>query len=115
MTILEYDFELIKYVHLYKIGKIYIFAEIKILSTNLYRGKIELFIKTEQTESELPYNINIDLAEKYHNQIKKFQKKIGSTENIISTVFKFPDLIEKKKLLLNRNKFFIIFTKSLCK
>ncbi len=75
----------------------------EILSTNLYRGKIELFIKTEQTESELPYNINIDLAEKYHNQIKKFQKKIGSTENIISTVFKFPDLIEKKKLLLNRN------------
>ena len=75
----------------------------EILSTNLYRGKIELFIKIEQIESELPYNININLAEKYHNQIKKFQNKIGSTENIISTVFKLPDLIEKKKLLLNGN------------
>ena len=75
----------------------------EILSTNLYRGKIELFIKIEQIESELPYNININLAEKYHKQIKKFQNKIGSTENIISTVFKLPDLIEKKKLLLNGN------------
>ena len=58
----------------------------EILSANLSRGKIELFITIEQNESESPYNINIDLAAKYHKQIKKFQNKIGSTENIISTV-----------------------------
>ena len=73
------------------------------LSTNLYRGKIELFIIIEEIESELPYNINIDLAEKYYKQIQIFQNKIGSTENIISTIFKLPDLIEKKKLLLNQD------------
>lgn len=75
----------------------------EILSTNLYRGKIELFIIIEDIESELPYNINTDLAEKYYKQIQKFQNKIGNTENIISTIFKLPDLIEKNKLLLNED------------
>ncbi|MEE2954007.1 MAG: YicC/YloC family endoribonuclease [Bacteroidota bacterium] len=73
----------------------------EILSNSLYRGKIELFITIENFKYDSSYNINTDLAEKYYKQLKEFQNKINNNENVLSTLFRMPNLIEKDQLLLD--------------
>lgn len=82
----------------------------KLLSEKLQRGKIELSIWGEKSESSSNYKINTDVIRGYHQQILGLQKDLGlksggitsnfhelSLENsdIIPTLLKMPDVMVK--------------------
>jgi uncharacterized protein (TIGR00255 family) len=82
----------------------------KLLSEKLQRGKIELSIWKEKSESSSNYKINTDVIRGYHQQILGLQKDLGlksggissnfnelSLENsdIIPTLLKMPDVMVK--------------------
>ena len=82
----------------------------KLLSEKLQRGKIELSIWREKSESSSNYKINTDIIRRYHQQILGLQKDLGlksggissnfhelSLENsdIIPTLLKMPDVMVK--------------------
>ena len=82
----------------------------KILSEKLQRGKIELSIWSEKSESYSSYKIDTDVIRGYHQQILGLQKDLGlksgginsnfhelSLENsdIIPTLLKMPDVMVK--------------------
>ena len=82
----------------------------KLLSEKLQRGKIELSIWREKSESSSNYKINTDVIRGYHQQILGLQKDLGlksggissnfpelSLENsdIIPTLLKMPDVMVK--------------------
>jgi len=59
----------------------------KLLSEKLQRGKIELSIWREKSESNAKYKINTEAVKEYHNQILELQKNLGLKSNMWSTSF----------------------------
>tara|TARA_B110000879_G_scaffold204916_1_gene284567 strand:+ start:316 stop:1227 length:912 start_codon:yes stop_codon:yes gene_type:complete len=91
----------------------------KLLSEKLQRGKIELSIWREKSESSSNYKINTDVIRGYHQQILGLQKDLGlksggissnfhelSLENtdIIPTLLKMPDVMVKGEEKLEDNE-----------
>lgn len=73
-----------------KMSSIYRDKEIglrKLLSEKLQRGKIELSIWREKSESSSSYKINTEAVKQYHQQILSLQKELGLKSNIWSTRF----------------------------
>ena len=82
----------------------------KIISQNLQRGKIELSIFQEKKEGSSVYKINKKVLKDYYEQINKIKKSFGikwnlwraislqsSSIDIIPTLLKMPDVIQKGK------------------
>lgn len=80
----------------------------KLLSEKLHRGKIELSIWRESSNSNTRYKINTELIKEYHNQILDMKKQVGlkwnfwtmtpfqsKSTDIIPTLLKLPDVLEK--------------------
>ena len=59
----------------------------KLLSEKLQRGKIELSIWKEKSESSSNYNINTVVVKDYHKQILKLQEELNLKSSIWSTSF----------------------------
>ena len=96
-----------------KMSSIYRDKEIgirKLLSEKLKRGKIELSIWRERSESSSNYNINTVVVKDYYNQILKLQSELNiqssilgvnsgelgaNKTDIISTLLKMPDAVIK--------------------
>ena len=105
-----------------KMSSIYRDKEIglrKLLSEKLQRGKIELSIWREKSESSSNYKINTEVIKDYHNQILKLQEdlnlksSIWSTSfyelglkksDIIPTLLKMPDALVKGEKKSNENE-----------
>ena len=94
-----------------KIPAIYRDKEIvlrKVLSEKLKRGKVELAIWREKSQTNSSYKFDKELIRKYHNQLdsikkefdtkSKFLKRFFSNNNIdlIPTILKMPDVLIKK-------------------
>lgn len=98
-----------------KMSSIYRDKEIrirKLLSEKLQRGKIELSIWREKSESSSNYNINTAVVKDYHKQILKLQAELNlksslwsifryyelglKTADIIPTLLKMPDALVKE-------------------
>ena len=91
-----------------KMSSIYRDKEIglrKLLSEKLQRGKIELSIWRESSESNAKYTLNTDLIKEYHQQILELRKELGTNSNaftmksfeadIIPTLLKMPEAMIK--------------------
>ena len=59
----------------------------KQLSEKLQRGKIELSIWKERTESSSQYNINTEVVKDYHRQILKLKEDLNLKSSFWSTTF----------------------------
>ena len=91
-----------------KMSSIYRDKEIglrKLLSEKLNRGKIELSIWRESSDSNVKYTLNKDLIKEYHQQILELRKELGTNSNaftmksfeadIIPTLLKMPEAMIK--------------------
>ena len=91
-----------------KMSSIYRDKEIglrKLLSEKLQRGKIELSIWRESSDSNVKYTLNKDLIKEYHQQILELRKELGTNSNaftmksfeadIIPTLLKMPEAMIK--------------------
>ena len=69
-----------------KMSSIYRDKEIglrKLLSEKLQRGKIELSIWRESSDSNVKYTLNKDLIKEYHQQILELRKELGTKYNAL--------------------------------
>ena len=91
-----------------KMSSIYRDKEIglrKLLSEKLQRGKIELSIWRESSDSNIKYTLNTDLIKEYHQQILELRKELGTNSSaftmksfeadIIPTLLKMPEAMIK--------------------
>ncbi len=77
----------------------------KLLSEKLKRGKIELSIWRESSDSNVKYNLNQDLIKEYYQQILELRKELGTNysdfrmksfeTDIIPTLLKMPEIMIK--------------------
>ena len=77
----------------------------KLLSEKLQRGKIELSIWRESSDSKVKYTLNTDLIKEYHQQILELRKELGTNSNaltiksfeadIMPALLKMPDALVK--------------------
>lgn len=85
-----------------KMSSIYRDKEIglrKLLSEKLQRGKIELSIWREKSESSSKHTINTAVVKDYHEQILKLQKELNLKSSIWSTSFYELGLINKSDII----------------
>ena len=103
-----------------KMSSIYRDQEInlrKLLAEQLHRGKIELFVWRESSESNPKYNFNLPLLKKYYQQILSLKKDLGlkwnictmtpflaKTTDIMPVLLRMPDVIQKEKEKINENE-----------
>jgi uncharacterized protein (TIGR00255 family) len=103
-----------------KMSSIYRDKEIglrKLLSEKLQRGKIELSIWRESSESNTKYALNTELIKQYHQQILQLKKDLGlkwnmwtftpfqaKSTDIIPTLLKMPDALIKGEEKSNENE-----------
>jgi len=89
----------------------------KLLSEKLQRGKIELSIWREKSESSSNYTINTDAIKGYHQQILQLKKDLGlkwniwtftpfqaKSTDIIPTLLKMPDVMQKGEEKADQNE-----------
>ena len=103
-----------------KMSSIYRGQEInlrKLLAEQLHRGKIELFVWREFSESNPKYNFNLPLIKKYYQQILSLKKDLGlkwniwtmtpflaKTTDIMPVLLRMPDVIQKEKEKINESE-----------
>ena len=89
----------------------------KLLAEQLHRGKIELFVWRESSESNPKYNFNLPLIKKYYQQILSLKKDLGlkwniwtmtpflaKTTDIMPVLLRMPDVIQKEKEKINESE-----------
>jgi len=80
-----------------KMSSIYRDKEIglrKLLSEKLQRGKIELSIWREKSESSLNFTINKEAIKKYHEQIDEIRKELGYLPSFLNENGIFRDIMQ---------------------
>lgn len=82
-----------------KMSSIYRDKEIglrKLLSEKLQRGKIELSIWRESSESNAKYTLNTELIKEYFSQIKAVANELNlNSKDIMSSLLKMPEVLVK--------------------
>ena len=103
-----------------KMSSIYRDKEIglrKLLSEKLQRGKIELSIWREKSESNTNYKVNTEVIKDYHNQVLQLKKDLGlkwnmwtmtpfsaKSSDILLTLLKMPEALIKGEEKANDNE-----------
>ncbi len=74
-----------------------------LLQKELKRGKIEIFVKIEDSFSSHKSIINTELAKNYYLQIKELKAEVGEreTSGIIDTIMSFPDIMQQEEETLS--------------
>ena len=89
----------------------------KLLSEKLQRGKIELSIWRESSESNTNYKVNTEVIKDYHNQVLQLKKDLGlkwnmwtmtpfsaKSSDILPTLLKMPEALIKGEEKANDNE-----------
>ena len=89
----------------------------KLLSEKLQRGKIELSIWREKSESNTNYKVNTEVIKDYHNQVLQLKKDLGlkwnmwtmtpfsaKSSDILPTLLKMPEALIKGEEKVNDNE-----------
>ena len=77
----------------------------KLLSEKLKRGKIELSIWKERSESTSNYTLNADIVKGYFSQIKELNNSLDLNINdIMSSILKMPDVLGKGNEKVDENE-----------
>lgn len=75
------------------------------LNEGLMRGSIEGTITLKQNGSAKPVTINTDLLKAYYSPVSEVATELGlSTENILSTLLKLPDVVMPSAEVLNEEE-----------
>jgi len=75
------------------------------LNEGLLRGSIEGVITLKQNGSSKPVTINVDLLKAYYAPVTEAAAELGlSTENILSTLLKLPDVVTPSTEILNEEE-----------
>ena len=78
----------------------------KIISSELGRGKADVFINVDSIGEESSVSINKTLAKKYFDELKSLNDAMGQdTQDYLSVIMRMPDIIEtSKEDLMNDEK-----------
>ena len=77
----------------------------KLLSEKLQRGKIELSIWRESSESNANYSLNTELIKEYFSQIEGVTSELNlNSKDIMSSLLKMPDVLVKGEEKVNDNE-----------
>ena len=91
-----------------KMSSIYRDKEIglrKLLSEKLQRGKIELSIWRESSESNAKYTLNTELIKEYFSQIEGVANELNlNSKDIMSSLLKMPEVLVKGEEKANDNE-----------
>ena len=91
-----------------KMSSIYRDKEIglrKLLSEKLQRGKIELSIWRESSESNAKYSLNTELIKEYFSQIEGVTSELNlNSKDIMSSLLKMPEVLVKGEEKANDNE-----------
>jgi len=91
-----------------KMSSIYRDKEIglrKLLSEKLQRGKIELSIWRESSESNAKYSLNTELIKEYFSQIEGVASELNlNSKDIMSSLLKMPEVLLKGEEKVNDNE-----------
>jgi uncharacterized protein (TIGR00255 family) len=91
-----------------KMSSIYRDKEIglrKLLSEKLQRGKIELSIWRESSESNAKYTLNTELIKEYFSQIEGVANELNlNSKDIMSSLLKMPEVLVKGEEKTNDNE-----------
>ena len=91
-----------------KMSSIYRDKEIglrKLLSEKLQRGKIELSIWRESSESNAKYSLNTELIKEYFSQIEGVASELNlNSKDIMSSLLKMPEVLVKGEEKANDNE-----------
>ena len=91
-----------------KMSSIYRDKEIglrKLLSEKLQRGKIELSIWRESSESNAKYTLNTELIKEYFSQIDTITKDLGiNAKEIMPSLLKMPEVLVKGEEKVDENE-----------
>ena len=91
-----------------KMSSIYRDKEIglrKLLSEKLQRGKIELSIWRESSESNAKYSLNTELIKEYFSQIEGVTSELNlNSKGIMSSLLKMPEVLVKGEEKVNDNE-----------
>lgn len=69
-----------------------------LITRNLDRGKIDLYINTEASDEILSYAFNHKLAKKYHKELKSISKELHeSSGSLLELVIKMPDVMQTSR------------------
>ena len=88
----------------FKLPRTFLFVEDgikKLISSNLSRGHVELYLTYEQkTADDSAYDVDIDVANNYLCAVKKLQDATGlENDATLSTLLKVPDVVVKKQVV----------------
>ena len=91
-----------------KMSSIYRDKEIglrKLLSEKLQRGKIELSIWREKSESTSNYTLNADIAKDYFSQIKELNNTLDlNIKEVMTSILKMPDVLVRGNEKVDENE-----------
>ena len=91
-----------------KMSSIYRDKEIglrKLLSEKLQRGKIELSIWREKSESNAKYTLNTELIKEYFSQIESISKELNlNSKDVMPSLLKMPEVLVKGEEQANDNE-----------
>ena len=77
----------------------------KLLSEKLQRGKIELSIWRDKSDSSSNYTLNTEIAKEYFSQIKELNTSLDlSIKEIMSSILKMPDVLVKGEEQTDENE-----------
>ena len=76
-----------------------------LISQRLERGKIDVFIFTEDSGESSLYSINHSLAKKYHTELKALKKELRDrySGGLLPLVMKFPDVLQTTREEMTEN------------
>ncbi len=84
--------------------KPYEFEVRNLLNEALLRGSIECNISIKQNGSAKPVTININLAKSYYEPVLQMATELNlSTDNVLSTLLKLPDIVVPSTEILHEN------------
>lgn len=76
------------------------------VSKILERGKVDISVNVEHTESVKPITINKELATGYFNELKTLAQLIGEEkQNLLPLIIKMPDVIQTEKTEISEQEF----------
>ena len=77
----------------------------KLLSEKLQRGKIELSIWREKSESTSNYTLNADIAKDYFSQIKELNNTLDlNIKEVMTSILKMPDVLVRGNEKVDENE-----------
>ena len=83
----------------------------KMLSSKLYRGKIDLNIYSESTKGNYQNILDIDRVRNYYQELKEINKKLGeSSSDYLSMVLKMPDIYSQQEQSVSEEELKTVMT-----